>query len=76
MVPLFSTAAKKTSPMDTVSQRGISQSSAYSLVHCNHKLHKVSGNLVPEQLTEGHTRNRRTISSCCLERRICIEGLL
>ena len=50
-------------------QLGISQGTAYSLVHDNLGFHKVAARWVPRHLTEEHNRNRRQhICSSLLER--------
>ena len=49
-------------------QLGISQGTAYSLVHDILGFHKVAARWVPRHLTEEHKRNRQHICSSLLER--------
>ena len=48
-------------------QMGISQSTAFSLVHDILGFHKVAARWVPSHLTEEHKRNRQHICSSLLE---------
>jgi hypothetical protein len=52
---------------EIASQLGISQGSAYYIVHDNLGFHKVSTRWVPRHLTEEHKRNRLDICSRLLE---------
>jgi len=53
---------------EIVLQLGISQGTAYSLVHDILGFHKVAASWVPRHLTEEHKRNRQHICSSLLER--------